>query len=174
MSTTAAAPQPRPKFSAGSDESILSQKLQTLLAASDGDGNQIVTGEAGKEKGRWTLIPSGEGMERSFKFKTFAKTWDFMTAVALQCKLKNHHPEWSNVYNTTFIRWTTHSPQGLSAQDVELASICDSLAKDFGEVSEETSGVSNNSNSCNMGQQLADTVASSAGDCCTPKPKGKA
>ena len=22
---------------------------------------------------------------------------DFMTAVALQCKLKNHHPEWSNV-----------------------------------------------------------------------------
>ena len=22
---------------------------------------------------------------------------DFMTAVALQCKIKNHHPEWSNV-----------------------------------------------------------------------------
>jgi pterin-4a-carbinolamine dehydratase len=22
---------------------------------------------------------------------------DFMTAVSLQCKLKNHHPEWSNV-----------------------------------------------------------------------------
>lgn len=26
-----------------------------------------------------------------------ARSQDFMTAVALQCKIKNHHPEWSNV-----------------------------------------------------------------------------
>lgn len=25
------------------------------------------------------------------------KSQDFMTAVSLQCKIKNHHPEWSNV-----------------------------------------------------------------------------
>lgn len=28
---------------------------------------------------------------------TIRSIQDFMTAVALQCKLKNHHPEWSNV-----------------------------------------------------------------------------
>ncbi|KAK8090903.1 pterin 4 alpha carbinolamine dehydratase [Apiospora phragmitis] len=105
------------KFSADSDEATLRPKLQSLLAA---------TGR------RWNLISSGEGLERSFKFKTFAKTWDFMTAVSLQCKLKNHHPEWSNVYNVTFIRWTTHSPKGLSTKDVELAAICDGLARDLG------------------------------------------
>ncbi|KAI0177864.1 pterin 4 alpha carbinolamine dehydratase-domain-containing protein [Pestalotiopsis sp. NC0098] len=156
MSTSTA--RPGLKFSAGSDEATLSEKLQTLLSPASADG----------ASGRWTLIANGQGLERSFKFKTFAKTWDFMTAVALQCKLKNHHPEWSNVYNTTFIRWTTHSPPGLSALDVELAALCDGIAKDFGEI------VAEDGDSCSVGRQLADTVATNAGDCCVPKTKPKA
>ena len=78
-----------------------------------------------------------------------------MTAVSLQCKVKNHHPEWSNVslaldqlritvpdsfeqlYNTTFIRWTTHKPRGLSSKDLELAAVCDALARDFGEIAQD-------------------------------------
>lgn len=106
-----------------------------------------------------------------------------MTAVSLQCKLKNHHPEWSNVsleaivcepssiyaneakvYNTTFIRWTTHSPKGLSEKDITLASLCDAIAKDFGELEPEPG-----SQSCSL-TGLADQVVTSAGtDCCTPK-----
>lgn len=58
MSTSATATQAR--FSAGSDEVALGPKLQSLLAPAGG---------------RWNLISSGEGLERSFKFKTFAKTW---------------------------------------------------------------------------------------------------
>ncbi|ORY63196.1 pterin 4 alpha carbinolamine dehydratase-domain-containing protein [Pseudomassariella vexata] len=145
----------QPKFSAESDESALTLKLQGLLASA---------------QGRWTLTNSGEGLERSFKFKTFAKTWDFMTAVSLQCKLSNHHPEWSNVYNTTFIRWTTHNPKGLSTKDVELAAICDSLARDFGEVVEEVKEGAD-SGSCEMGRRLADAATRAGGDCCTPKKK---
>ncbi|AEO66928.1 uncharacterized protein THITE_2115493 [Thermothielavioides terrestris NRRL 8126] len=110
---------PQPRFSAGSDPAALEASLSPLLTSNGG---------------RWTLAAGGEALEREFKFKTFAKTWDFMTAVSLQCKLKNHHPEWSNVFNTTFIRWTTHQPRGLSAKDVELAAVCDALAADFGEV----------------------------------------
>ncbi|KAI1128133.1 pterin 4 alpha carbinolamine dehydratase-domain-containing protein [Nemania abortiva] len=141
------------KFSAGADETALTPALQELMDS------------AGKG-GRWALIPSGQGLERSFKFKTFAKTWDFMTAVALQCKLKNHHPEWSNVYNTTYIRWTTHSPVGLSAKDVELAGLCDALARDFGEVLD--SGDAAQSVAL---KQVADRVVVDAGDCCVPKKK---
>lgn len=85
-----------------------------------------------------------------------------MTAVSLQCKIKNHHPEWSNVFNTTFIRWTTHNPKGLSDKDVELAATCDSLADAFGEVEEPTA------TSCEM-KGLADRVASDGADCCTPR-----
>ncbi|KAI3329059.1 transcriptional coactivator/pterin dehydratase [Xylariaceae sp. AK1471] len=141
------------KFSANADETSLTKALQELLNS------------AGKG-GRWALIPSGQGLERSFKFKNFAKTWDFMTAVSLQCKLKNHHPEWSNVYNTTYIRWTTHNPNGLSAKDVELAGLCDALARDFGEVIED----GNAAESCGL-RQVADRVVSDAGDCCTHKKK---
>ncbi|TFB03817.1 Pterin-4-alpha-carbinolamine dehydratase [Trichoderma ghanense] len=122
--------------------------------------------------GRWTLTSDGEALERSFKFKNFTKTWvcfysfthqlDFMTAVSLQCKIHNHHPEWSNVYNTTFIRWTTHVPKGLSEKDISLASICDSLAKDFGELEPEPE-----KSSCEM-RGLADEVVKD-GSCCVKK-----
>ncbi|KAI8965772.1 transcriptional coactivator/pterin dehydratase [Daldinia sp. FL1419] len=146
--TSHSSSQITPRFSADVDEPALTRALETLLASA-GQG------------GRWVLIASGEGLERSFKFKTFAKTWDFMTAVSLQCKLKNHHPEWSNVYNTTYIRWTTHNPKGLSAKDVELAAICDGLASDFGEIIEEA-------DTCEL-KRVADRAVTNAGDCCTPK-----
>ncbi|KAI0409656.1 pterin 4 alpha carbinolamine dehydratase-domain-containing protein [Xylaria palmicola] len=141
-------------FSAGADEASLTAALQGLL------------GSAGKG-GRWTLIPSGQGLERRFRFKNFAKTWDFMTAVSLQCKLKNHHPEWSNVYNTTHIRWTTHNPAGLSAKDVELAALCDSLGRDFGEVVVDDGGDAA-AQTCSL-REVTDRVVADAGDCCAPK-----
>ncbi|KAI1814346.1 transcriptional coactivator/pterin dehydratase [Poronia punctata] len=151
---TAAEGETTVKFSAGVDEAALTAALQELLSS------------AGKG-GRWTLIPSGKGLERSFKFKNFTKTWDFMTAVSLQCKLKNHHPEWSNVYNTTYIRWITHVPSGLSAKDVELAKLCDVLARDFGEEEREVVA-----DSCELGRQVADRITTDAGDCCTSKTRG--
>ncbi|KJR82473.1 4a-hydroxytetrahydrobiopterin dehydratase [Sporothrix schenckii 1099-18] len=115
------------------DETAVRTALETLVAV---DGAAQSPGA-----GRWAVTANGLGIERSFKFKNFTKTWDFMTAVALQSKLKNHHPEWSNVYNTTFIRWTTHNPgpglaPGLTVEDTELAVLCDELARAFGEVAE--------------------------------------
>ncbi|KAG6294178.1 hypothetical protein E4U09_002702 [Claviceps aff. purpurea] len=90
--------------------------------------------------GKWTLTANGEALERSFTFKNFAKTW---------------------VYNTTFIRWTTHNPKGLSDKDVRLASLCDSIARDFGELDAE-------SLSCEV-RARADAAISKSGDCCKPK-----
>jgi len=117
--------------------------------------------------GKWRLIDSGKGLERSFKFKTFKKTWEFMNVIAEECKVKKHHPEWSNVYNTTFIRWTTHSPPGLSEKDVLMSKYCDEQAKLFGE---EDQGQVDSA----AAKELADVVAKEAGDCCVPKTqKGK-
>lgn len=42
---------------------VVSGKALSALLASDGVG------------GRWTLTADGEGVERMFRFKTFAKTW---------------------------------------------------------------------------------------------------
>lgn len=38
------------------------------------------------------------------------------------------------VYQKTFIRWTTHRPDGLSIKDVEMAAVCDELGRLHGEV----------------------------------------
>lgn len=70
------------------------------------------------------------------------------------------------VYNTTFIRWTTHNPQGLSAQDIDMAAKCDDLAREFGEQQQEQSPTS--AATCNL-RDLASTAATSSGDCCGPK-----
>ncbi len=51
-----------------------------------------------------------------------------MSRVALAAERENHHPVWSNVYNTVTLRWTTHSVSGVSALDVKLAKKCDSFA----------------------------------------------
>ncbi|KAL8338748.1 hypothetical protein RB601_006217 [Gaeumannomyces tritici] len=161
-STAAAMDKPRPTYSPGSDAAQLDAALAPLLAPSSSSSSSPPPGPGG----RWTLTVDGGGLERSFRFKTFAKTWDFMTAVSLQCKIRNHHPEWSNVYNTTFIRWTTHNPKGLSALDVELAAKCDELARQFGEQQQEESPPK--SASCNL-QDLASTAATSSGNCCGPK-----
>ncbi|XMA14945.1 hypothetical protein WAI453_007736 [Rhynchosporium graminicola] len=161
---------PTPVFSSTYPADKANEELSPLLKSSGG---------------KWTLIESGKGVERGFKFKTFKKTWilslrpdrrerrridldpaEFMNTIASECAVQKHHPEWSNVYNTTFIRWTTHAPPGLSEKDVSMARFCDEKARECGEViNTEESG---------LGKDLADRVAVEGGDCCMPKGKGNA
>ncbi|KAK0665889.1 pterin 4 alpha carbinolamine dehydratase-domain-containing protein [Cercophora samala] len=85
--------------------------------------------------GRWTITEDGTGLERYFEFKTFARAWNFMSAIVPECKANRHHPEWSNTFRTVFIRWRTHEPDShISLLDIKLATICDEQAKAFGEV----------------------------------------
>ena len=50
-----------------------------------------------------------------------------MTRVALLAEAKQHHPNWSNVYNLVTIELTTHDLKGLSDLDAELAQAIDAL-----------------------------------------------
>lgn len=67
-------------------------------------------------------------LKREFKFKNFVEAWAFMSKVALIAEKMNHHPEWSNVYNTVNITLTTHD-QGntVTEKDRELAKKIDEL-----------------------------------------------
>ncbi|ESZ94191.1 pterin-4-alpha-carbinolamine dehydratase family protein [Sclerotinia borealis F-4128] len=78
--------------------------------------------------GNWLLTANGLGLERIFKFKGFDNTWRFMKKVAAKSKIERHHPEWCNIYNILFIRWTTHDPPGLTDTDILMAKYCDLLA----------------------------------------------
>lgn len=80
----------------------------------------------------WQITPSGKGLKKEFLFKTFNNAWKFMDTVAQECKVKRHHPEWSNLYNRVTIEWTTHRPEGLSIKDAEMAEFCDQKAFEIG------------------------------------------
>jgi 4a-hydroxytetrahydrobiopterin dehydratase len=65
---------------------------------------------------------------RRFEFPDFVSAFAFMTRVALLAEKADHHPEWSNVYNTVEITLATHDVGGLSALDLKLAKKIDQIA----------------------------------------------
>jgi len=69
----------------------------------------------------WTLRGDGLAITRTFKFADFNAAFGFMTRVALYADKADHHPEWSNVYNTVKITLTTHDAGGLTENDAALA-----------------------------------------------------
>jgi 4a-hydroxytetrahydrobiopterin dehydratase len=60
-------------------------------------------------------------LHREFKFPDFVFAFGFMSKVAILAEKAEHHPEWSNVYNSVVINLTTHEADGISKKDFELA-----------------------------------------------------
>ena len=78
---------------------------------------------------RWEFKPDRGGLiSREFAFADFTQAFAFMTQVALLAEKRDHHPEWSNVYNRVAITLTTHDVAGLSVNDIELATLMDRAA----------------------------------------------
>jgi 4a-hydroxytetrahydrobiopterin dehydratase len=92
-----------------------------------------------------------------------------MDRVAAECKTARHHPEWANVYNTVFVRWTTHEPKGLSEKDITMAMFCDEHARELGEVVPE--GREGTEEMGEGVEGLVEGIGKAAGDCCVPKKK---
>jgi 4a-hydroxytetrahydrobiopterin dehydratase len=67
----------------------------------------------------------GGTISREFVFSDFVAAFGFMTEVALLAEKRDHHPEWSNVYNRVAVTLTTHDVGGLSSNDIELARLID-------------------------------------------------
>ena len=65
---------------------------------------------------------------RTFKFKDFKEAFGFMTKVALVAEKMDHHPTWSNVYNTVTIELNTHDAGNVvTEKDRKLAKAIDQL-----------------------------------------------
>jgi 4a-hydroxytetrahydrobiopterin dehydratase len=67
----------------------------------------------------------GNYLRRDFKFRTFVEAFSFMTAVAIEAEKMDHHPEWSNVYNSVSINLNTHDANGITLLDFDLAHTID-------------------------------------------------
>ena len=65
---------------------------------------------------------------RTFRFESFVQAFGFMAAAALEAEKLDHHPDWSNLYNQVHVRLRTHTPDGLTTLDLDLAQRMSALA----------------------------------------------
>ena len=67
---------------------------------------------------------------QKFQFNNFSEAFAFMTRVALEAEKMDHHPLWTNVYNTVEIWLSTHDAGDIvTDKDQRLAKKIDALAK---------------------------------------------
>ena len=76
------------------------------------------------ELAEWRI--KDEKLFRVLRFKDFNKAIEFMNQVAITSEAMDHHPEWSNVYNKVEIYLVTHSEDGITQLDIDLAREIDS------------------------------------------------
>lgn len=71
-------------------------------------------------------------LHATFTFKDFAEAFAFMTEVALHAEKQNHHPNWSNVWNTVRFELNTHDAGNtVTDRDRKLAKTIDGIYQKF-------------------------------------------
>ena len=73
-------------------------------------------------------IEKNNKLVRTFEFRDFQEAFGFMTRVAFIAEKIDHHPTWSNTYNSVHIELTTHSADNtITEKDRELAKKIDQI-----------------------------------------------
>ncbi len=73
-------------------------------------------------------IEKDNTLHHKFIFKNFSEAFAFMTRVALEAEKMEHHPLWTNVWNTVEIWLSTHDAGDIvTDKDRQLAKKIDAL-----------------------------------------------
>jgi 4a-hydroxytetrahydrobiopterin dehydratase len=70
---------------------------------------------------------ANDKLHREFVFEDFKAAFAFMTRVAVLAENRDHHPDWSNVYNRVTIDLETHDTGGITEKDCDLATAIERL-----------------------------------------------
>ena len=67
-------------------------------------------------------------LTNTFKFKDFSEAFGFMARVAMIAEKMNHHPTWTNTWNTVSFELSTHDAGNkVTDRDRKLAEAIDRL-----------------------------------------------
>jgi 4a-hydroxytetrahydrobiopterin dehydratase len=78
----------------------------------------------------WSI--QNEKLHREYVFADFVHAFGFMATAAIAIEKRNHHPEWSNVWNRVAVDLTTHDSGGITEKDVSLARLLNEFAQRLG------------------------------------------
>lgn len=67
-------------------------------------------------------------LKNTFTFKDFSEAFAFMTRVAMIAEKMDHHPTWTNTWNTVSVELSTHDAgDKVTDRDRKLAAAIDKL-----------------------------------------------
>ncbi len=69
----------------------------------------------------WELEESGKALVRTCRFGDFSQAFAFLTRVAMEAEKRDHHPEFTSVWNRIDFRLTSHDAGGVTERDTGLA-----------------------------------------------------
>jgi 4a-hydroxytetrahydrobiopterin dehydratase len=70
-------------------------------------------------------VEKDNSLYRKFEFTNFVEAFQFMTKVAVIAEEQDHHPDWSNSWNTVTVCLSTHSMKALTDLDITMARAMD-------------------------------------------------
>lgn len=69
-------------------------------------------------------------IQKDYEFGDFKETFALMARIAFECEAMNHHPDWSNVYNSLTVKLNTHDANGVTEKDFKLAQKIEAIVTD--------------------------------------------
>lgn len=77
----------------------------------------------------WSWV-SGK-LHKDLRFRDFNEAFGFMARVALVAEKRDHHPDWSNSYNSVVIDIVSHSAGGVTQGCIDLAIDVEAIAREM-------------------------------------------
>jgi 4a-hydroxytetrahydrobiopterin dehydratase len=81
------------------------------------------------EVNEWALIDDAHLLAKSFHFKNFVESINFVNKVAAIAEEEGHHPDLTISYSDVGVELTTHAMDGLSENDFILAAKIDEISE---------------------------------------------
>lgn len=98
------------------------------------DRKEVLT-KADILKGKFETLSWGiseKNLSRTFVFKDFKEAFAFMAEVAKIAEELDHHPDWSNSWNTVEISITNHQAGGITEVDLYMCARIEETAERWG------------------------------------------
>lgn len=77
----------------------------------------------------WSLV--GGKLHKELRFRDFNTAFGFMTRVALVAEKRDHHPDWSNSWNTVVLDIVNHAAGGVTAKCIDLAICIEAISREM-------------------------------------------
>ena len=98
------------------------------------DRKEVLT-EADMLNGKYKTLSWGiseKNLSKTFVFKDFTEAFAFMSEVAKIAEELDHHPDWSNSWNTVEISITNHQAGGITEVDLYMCARIEETAERWG------------------------------------------